>query len=174
MSIKNSILVMTKVSEYFPLHYEAGAKLLTAVEVLITTEKREDLKILAQGFVAHTRTVLLERLLTALLYFQLQGRAHEASEALDRLPRQARRAAAHAFRPLVAGREAEYVNCPDPGSPGGLDERSALGPQVRSPAQAWSRRLVNLVGHDLAAECPHQACSHVGPLFSFTRPVLCP
>ncbi|KAL8281053.1 hypothetical protein RQP46_006411 [Phenoliferia psychrophenolica] len=52
MHIKNSILVMTKVADKFPLHYPAGQLLYAAVETLIRTETREDLRILAQGYKA--------------------------------------------------------------------------------------------------------------------------
>lgn len=49
MHIKNSVLVMTRIAPFFPLHYSAGQQLLEAVDHLISEEKRDDLKILAQG-----------------------------------------------------------------------------------------------------------------------------
>ncbi|GAA5863246.1 hypothetical protein JCM3774_000827 [Rhodotorula dairenensis] len=52
MHIKNSILVLTKVAPYFPLDYAHGSKLDASVTTLLATEKREDLKILAQGYKA--------------------------------------------------------------------------------------------------------------------------
>lgn len=52
MHIKNSILVLTKVAPYFPLDYAHGSKLDASVTALLATEKREDLKILAQGYKA--------------------------------------------------------------------------------------------------------------------------
>jgi THO complex subunit 2 len=52
MHIKNSILVLTKIAPYFPIDYSVGIKLEKSVADLILVEKREDLKILAQGYVA--------------------------------------------------------------------------------------------------------------------------
>lgn len=49
MHIKNSILVLTKIAPYFPLDYAHGQHISHSVEELIAMEKREDLKILAQG-----------------------------------------------------------------------------------------------------------------------------
>lgn len=52
MHIKNSILVLTKVAPHFPLDYAHGSKLDASVTSLLAAEKREDLKILAQGYKA--------------------------------------------------------------------------------------------------------------------------
>ncbi|GAA5926046.1 Tho2p [Sporobolomyces koalae] len=52
MHIKNSILVLTKIAPYFPIEYEHGQHIAHSVEELIAVEKREDLKILAQGYQA--------------------------------------------------------------------------------------------------------------------------
>ena len=52
MHIKNSILVLTKLAPVFPIQWEHGVKLEDAVGALLKVEKREDLKILAQGYKA--------------------------------------------------------------------------------------------------------------------------
>lgn len=57
MHIKNSILVLTKVAPFFPLDYSHGTKLERSVASLLAVEKREDLKILAQGY----KAVLMKR-----------------------------------------------------------------------------------------------------------------
>lgn len=49
MHIKNSILVLTKIAPYFPIQHATGTKLLASVSDLVVAEKRDDLKILAQG-----------------------------------------------------------------------------------------------------------------------------
>lgn len=50
MHIKNSILVLTKIAPFFPLKTDVGDKLEAAVAELVLAEKREDLKIFAQGY----------------------------------------------------------------------------------------------------------------------------
>ncbi|SCV72147.1 BQ2448_4841 [Microbotryum intermedium] len=52
MHIKNSILVLTKIAPHFPIEYKSGIRLEAAIEALLKTEQREDLKILAQGYKA--------------------------------------------------------------------------------------------------------------------------
>ncbi|GAA5874250.1 hypothetical protein JCM16303_005789 [Sporobolomyces ruberrimus] len=52
MHIKNSILVLTKIAPHFPIDYQHGQHISHSVEELIAAEKREDLKILAQGYQA--------------------------------------------------------------------------------------------------------------------------
>ncbi|KDE09261.1 hypothetical protein MVLG_00581 [Microbotryum lychnidis-dioicae p1A1 Lamole] len=52
MHIKNSILVLTKIAPHFPIEYKSGVRLEAAIEALLKTEQREDLKILAQGYKA--------------------------------------------------------------------------------------------------------------------------
>ncbi|GAA5887200.1 hypothetical protein JCM5296_004560 [Sporobolomyces johnsonii] len=52
MHIKNSILVLTKIAPYFPIEHSHGTRLERSVSELILAEKREDLKILAQGYKA--------------------------------------------------------------------------------------------------------------------------
>lgn len=49
MHIKNSILVLTKIAPHFPIDYQHGQHISHSVEELIAAEKRDDLKILAQG-----------------------------------------------------------------------------------------------------------------------------
>ena len=62
MHIRNSITAMTKIAGHFPLHYAAGHALLTAIDQLARTEKRDDVRILAVG--SALRIVLIMRLLT--------------------------------------------------------------------------------------------------------------
>ena len=57
-SIKNSVLVLTKVAKLYPLQYATCSKLEASVATLILAEKREDLKILATGYVAHSFILL--------------------------------------------------------------------------------------------------------------------
>lgn len=52
MHVKNSILVLTKIAKYYPLQHADGVKLESAVNSLLAIEKREDIKILAQGYKA--------------------------------------------------------------------------------------------------------------------------
>lgn len=59
MHIKNSILLLTQISTYFPIQYATGVRLEQSVAALIQTETREDLKILAQGYVTGHFSVLV-------------------------------------------------------------------------------------------------------------------
>lgn len=55
MHVKNSILVLTRLAPYFPIKHATGVKLESSVAALIKAESREDLKILALGYVLKWR-----------------------------------------------------------------------------------------------------------------------
>lgn len=53
MCIRNAILILTKVAKFFPLFQVHGNQLESVVSALIAEEKREDLKVLALGYVQY-------------------------------------------------------------------------------------------------------------------------
>ncbi len=55
MRFRNTIVVLTRIADCFPILDEHGTSLLAAVEAASKAEKREDLKILVQGLLATLR-----------------------------------------------------------------------------------------------------------------------
>ena len=45
--MRNSVLVLTKINDYFPILRKVGNAIDKAVTTIITEDKREDLKVLA-------------------------------------------------------------------------------------------------------------------------------
>lgn len=53
MCIRNSILILTKIAKFFPLFAANGSKMEEVVTALLSSEKREDLRVLGIGSVLH-------------------------------------------------------------------------------------------------------------------------
>lgn len=51
MCIRNTILVLTKIAKFFPMFATQGKQMEEVVASLLATEKREDLRVLALGYV---------------------------------------------------------------------------------------------------------------------------
>lgn len=52
MHVRNAVIVYNRISEYFPDNNNAGERMYSMVNSLVADEKRDDLKILAQGYLA--------------------------------------------------------------------------------------------------------------------------
>lgn len=52
MHVRNAVIVFNRISEHFPDSHKTGESMYAMVKQLIADEKRDDLKILAQGYLA--------------------------------------------------------------------------------------------------------------------------
>lgn len=52
MHVRNAVIVYNRISEHFPDSHKTGESMFVMVKQLIADEKRDDLKILAQGYLA--------------------------------------------------------------------------------------------------------------------------